>query len=130
MQPVVERQVLEDGQVELVVDQGPSRRGATAPRGPCSGGIFRDAEAFVGDPVLVAHAERERRVVVEEERRGVVVEAEEQHVGLLLGEPLRHRLVALEERLPVRVVLLAPVERHRDRGDVRGADAADDARHG
>src|SRR5213075_1183755 len=88
-----------------------------------------DTEPFIGDAVLVADAEREGRIVVEEEGGGVVVEAEEEHVGLLLRQPLRHRLVALEERLPVRVVLLALVERHRDRGHVRRADAADDACH-
>src|SRR5207237_5199706 len=74
-------------------------------------------------------AEREGRVVIEEERRRVVVEAEEEHVGLFLREPLRHRLVALEERLPVRILVLALVVRDADRRDVRGADTADDSRH-
>src|SRR5216684_4035351 len=86
-------------------------------------------EALVGDAVLVAHAQREGRVVIEEKSGGVIVEAEEQHVGLALGEPLRHRLVALEQRLPVRVVLLALVESDADGRDMRGADAADDFRH-
>ena len=36
----------------------------------------------------------------------MVVEAEEEHVGLLLRQPLRHRVVAFEERLPVRFLLL------------------------
>src|SRR6185503_9797917 len=84
---------------------------------------------LVGNPVFIAHAEREGRVVVEEERGGVVVEAEEQHVGLLLGQPLRHRLVALEQRLPVRVLLLALVERHGDGGYVGRADSTDDLSH-
>ena len=128
MQAVVERQALEDRQVELVVDQRP-RDVARQRRVSLQRRDLAHAQALVGDAVLVAHAERERRVVVEEERGGVVVEAEEEHVGLLLGQPLRHRLVALEQRRPVRVVLLALVERHRDGGDVRGADAADDARH-
>src|SRR5882762_5139527 len=86
-------------------------------------------EAFVGDAVLVAHAQREGRIVIEEKSGGVIVEAEEQHVGLALGEPLRHRLVALEQRLPVRVILLALVESDADSRYVRGADAADDFRH-
>src|SRR5882762_10210930 len=86
-------------------------------------------EAFVGDAVLVAHAQREGRVVVEEKSGGVIVEAEEQHVGLALGEPAGDRLVALEQRLPVRVVLLALVESDADSRYVRGADAADDFCH-
>src|SRR2546421_5833496 len=87
------------------------------------------AEAFVGDAVLLANTQREGRVVVEEESGGVIVEAEEQHVGLALGEPLRHRLVALEQRLPVRVVLLALVEGDADGRNMGSADAADDFRH-
>src|SRR5438445_11372428 len=86
------------------------------------------AEAFVGNAVLLAHAQREGRVVVEEKSGGVIVETEEQHVGPALSEPLRHRLVALEQRLPVRVVLLAPVENDADGRDVRSADAVDDFR--
>src|SRR3954469_2463334 len=88
------------------------------------------AEPLVGDAVRLANAEREGRVLVEEERGGVVVEAEEEDIGLLLRQPLRHRLVALEERLPVGIALLALVERHRDRGHVGGANAANDASHG
>jgi hypothetical protein len=68
--------------------------------------------------------------VIEEEGRRVVVEAEEEYVGFFLLEPACHPLVALEERLPVGIVLLALVERHRDRGNVGGADAADDLGHG
>src|SRR5882762_4171048 len=86
-------------------------------------------EAFVGDAVLLAHAQREGRVMVEEKSGGVIVEAEEQHVGPALGEPRRHRLVALEQRLPVRVVLLALVESDADGRHVGGADTADDFRH-
>ena len=94
---VVERQVLEDRQVELVVDQR-ARDVARQRRVALERRDLAHAQAFVRDGVLVAHAEREGRVVVEEERGGVVVEAEEEHVGLLLRQPFRHRLVALEER--------------------------------
>ena len=54
---------------------------------PFSGGIWRGPRPSSAIAVLVAHAEREGRVVVEEEAGGVVVEAEEEHVGLLLREP-------------------------------------------
>jgi hypothetical protein len=47
------------------------------------------AAAFVGHLVLLAHAERESRVVVEEERGDVVVVDHEQHVGLALRQPAR-----------------------------------------
>src|SRR3954465_2675137 len=129
MPAVVERKVLEEREVALLVDQ----RARDVARERRVALELRDlpyAEAFVGDGVLLAHAEREGRVLVEEERGGVVVEAEEEDIGLLLRQPLRHRLVALEERLPVRIALLALVERHRDRGHVGGADAANDASHG
>src|SRR5258706_14940902 len=59
----------------------------------------------------------------------MVVKAEEENVGLLPREPLRHRLVALEQRRPVGIGLPALVERHPDCRHVRGADAADDPRH-
>src|SRR5688572_31379391 len=84
---------------------------------------------FVGDRIELAYAEGERRIVVEEEGGGMVVEAEEEDIGLFLLQPARHPFIALEQRLPVRVVLLSPVERHRDGGNVRGADAADDSCH-
>src|SRR4029079_3671320 len=92
MQPVVERQGLGDGEVELVVHQ----RGRGVPRQGRAAVWGRGVAAtppFVRDAVLVADAERERRVVIEEESGGVVVEAEEEDVGLLLRQPLRHRLV-------------------------------------
>src|SRR5205814_2884805 len=128
MQPVIERQILEDREVELVVHQ----RAGNMPRKrsmPFQGWNRARTEALVGDAVFLAHAQREGRVVVEEKSGGVIVEAEEQHVGPALGEPLRHRLVALEQRLPVRVVLPALVESDADGRHVRGADAADDFRH-
>src|SRR5437773_11891246 len=108
MQAVIERQILEDREVELVVHQ----RAGYVPRQrsmPFQGWNRARPEAFVGDAVLLAHAQREGRVVVEEKSGGVIVEAEEQHVGLALGEPAGDRLVAPEERLPVRVVLPALV---------------------
>src|SRR4029077_6847202 len=85
--------------------------------------------ALVGDREFLADAEDKMRVVVEEERRDVVVVDEEQHVGALVGEPLLHGLVALEDRRPDGVVLLTRVERKADRRRVRTADAADDRRH-
>src|SRR5262249_5948867 len=88
------------------------------------------AAAFIGHPVFRAHAQREMRVVIEEERRDVIVVDEEQHVGLLLGQPAFDGLVAREDGRPHRVLLLFRVEREADGGGVRGGDAADYCRHG
>ena len=80
---MVERLALEEGHVELVghqrcADVRGERRVALDRR------QVAGAAALVGDRVLLADAEREGRVVVEEERRDVVVVDVEQHVGLLL----------------------------------------------
>lgn len=128
MAAVIDRQLLEHGEVEFLVHE---RLGHVA--GERRVALQRRhrprPEALVGDGVLRAHAQREGRVVVEEEGRRVVVVEEHQHVGLAGGEPRRDRLVALEQRSPVGILALAPVVRHRDRGDVGGADAADDSSH-
>src|SRR5690606_14194448 len=75
--------------------------------------------------IRLADPEREVRVVIEEERRNVVVVDEEQNVGPLRRKPLLHRLVALENGSPDRILLLARVEGEPDGGGVRGGDTAD-----
>jgi hypothetical protein len=92
------------------------------PEWPLSGGT-------VGDRELVGDAEREGRIVVEEEGAGVVVVEEHQHVRLLLRQPRLDRLITLEQRDPVRIVLLAAVVGAGDGGNVGSADAADDVGH-
>ena len=129
MHAVVDRQVLEDGEVELVVHQ---RVGHVARE---AGVAFQGrngarSQALVRDRVLDAHAQRESRVVIEEKRGRVIVVEEHEHVGLLLIEPGFDRLIASEERSPVGVVLLVAVVGAADGGDVRGADAAEDFCHG
>src|SRR5207249_4510022 len=65
------------------------------------------------------------------EKRGrVIVVEEHEHVGLPLREPGFDRLIAAEKRTPVGIVLLIAVVGAADRGDVRGADAAEDFCHG
>ena len=78
----------------------------------------------------MTHAEGEVRVVIEEERGDVIVRDEEQHVGLLVEQPLLHGLVALEDRGPDRILLLVGVEGEADGGGVGRCDAPDDAGHG
>ena len=84
--------------------------------------------AFVGRAELLAHAQREVRIMLEERGHVIVVDID-QHVRLLLAEPLLHRLVAFEDRLPHRILELARVFRERDGGGVRSGDAADDRGH-
>src|SRR5437667_11810949 len=106
MQPVIERQILEDREVELVVHQRPGNMPRQRSM-PFQGWNRARPEALVGDAVLLAHAQREGRVGVEEKRGGVIVEAEEQHLWRALVEALRHRPVALAWRPPRRFVPLA-----------------------
>jgi hypothetical protein len=85
--------------------------------------------ASFGDLVFLADAEGEGRVVVEEERRDVVVEDVDDRVGLLLLEPVLDRLERLEDRRPRRVVLLVLVVGEANGRRVRCRNAADDPGH-
>ena len=73
---------------------------------------------LVGKLEAATYADRECRVEVEEKAVGVVVVEEHEHVGLLLGEPARDRLVALEQGRPSGLVLPTLVVGHADRGYV------------
>src|SRR5690606_11169515 len=87
------------------------------------------AATFVSGVIFLAHAQREVRVVVEEERGDVVVEDVKQNVGLVLCQPVLNGLVALEDRLPDRILMLLRVERETDGGGMRGGDPTDDPGH-
>ena len=112
-QAVVERLVLEERHVELVGHQRLAdvarERGMTDGRREVA-----RAAAFVGDGELFADPERERGVVIEEERGDVIVEDEDHHVGLLVLDPLLQRLVVLENRRPRGVVAFVAVEGEAD----------------
>ena len=86
----------------------------------------RDAPAFVRVAVFARGADREGRQLVEEEVEAVVVVEHHGDVRLLAREPAVHAVEAVEERLPVGIVLLALGDRLADRGNVGRADAADD----
>jgi len=96
---VVERAMLEDGDVELV---GHERRGD--PGGEPGIAAHRRQRArpaaLVRHRVRFADAERERGIVIEEEGGDVIVEDEEEHVGLPQSEPVLHRAEGVEDRLP------------------------------
>ena len=87
------------------------------------------AAALVRDRVLLPDAERERRVVIEEERRHVIVEDVHDRIRLLLPEPLVHRLERREDRRPGRVILLVLVVGEANGRRMRGRHATDDAGH-
>ena len=89
----------------------------------------RNAPALVLVAVFVRGADREGRQLVEEEVEAVIVGEHHRDVRLLAREPVVHVVEAGKERLPVGIVLLAVRDRLADRGNVRRADAADDARH-
>ena len=126
---VVEAPALEERHVELVGHQRladvAGQRAVALDRGQLA-----EAAAFVGDLPLLAHAQHEGRVVVEEERRHVVVVDQEQHVRLLLLQPGLDRLIGFEDRLPDRVFLLLAVQREADGGGVGSGDHAHDTGHG
>ena len=90
----------------------------------------RNAPALVLVLVFERGADGEGRHLVEEEVEAVVVVEDDRDVGLLLGEPFVDRRIALEERLPVRVLELLLGDGVADGGNVRGGQASDDARHG
>src|SRR5678816_4946142 len=87
------------------------------------------ATALVRRRIRFADSKREVGVVVEEERRDVVVEDHEQHVRLLLGEPSLYWLISLEDRRPGRVVLFMRIQREPDGGRMRAGDGSDDCGH-
>jgi DNA-binding transcriptional LysR family regulator len=82
--------------------------------------------AFIGNLPLGPHTQCECRVMVEEERRGVIVVDYQQHIRALLLEPYRQRCEVLKDRHPRRVVALFAIEREADSRRVRGGDATDD----
>ena len=125
---VVEPLPLEIRHIELVRDQA-VRHVPRESRVPLDRRELAGAAALVRDPVLVADAEREVRVVIEEERGDVIVENEEQHVRLFLGQPALHGLVTLEDRRPHRVLLLVGIERETDCRSVGRGDTAYDRGH-
>ena len=75
---------------------------ARAPGGRLIGGSLRAPPPSSATAYSSPMPSAKCRVVIEEERGDVVVEDEEQHVRLLLGQPALDRLIALEDRRPDR----------------------------
>src|SRR5438105_738580 len=128
IEAVIERLFLEDGEIEFLIDQrlGHVGRELGMPFDRRYGAL---AGALVGDLEHGTHAQGEGRIEVEEDAIRMIVVEDDQDVGLLPRQPVGNRLVALEERLPCRVLVLALVEGEPDGGYMRGSDAADDGCH-
>src|SRR5262249_3499914 len=69
------------------------------------------------------------RVVIEEERRDVIVEDHEQNIGLLLGEPRANGLVGRKDGGPHWIVLFLFIERETDSGGVGAGNSSYDSCH-
>src|SRR5258706_6848390 len=125
---MIERLVLEEGQVELFHHQTcpdvlREFRVTSYRRQPWG------APTFVGDHIFPINAECEDRIVVEEKRGHMVVEDIDQCVGALLLEPGANGLEVLEYGSPGRVVLLVRVVGETDRRGMRYGDSTDDCCH-
>src|SRR4051812_48856105 len=81
------------------------------------------APTLVGRHELGGGSQCKRWNHLEAERGRVVVEDEEDHVRLLIFQPLLREVVAFEYRLPIWLGGLAEVERRADRRHVGGVDA-------
>jgi hypothetical protein len=125
---VVDGHLLATADVELVGDEGvdevPRQLRVALERRQ-----GRDAPALVLVAVLERGTDGECRHLVEEEVEPVVVVDDDCDVRLVLLQPLAHRRIAVEERLPVGVVEQLAGDGVADRGDVGGSDAAYDPGH-
>ena len=126
---VIDQHLLAHRHVELVgdelLDQVPGQRGIARVRAR-----DRQAPSLIRMLVLGRSADREGRHLVEEEVEAVIVVENDHDIRLLLRQPLMGGAKPVEERLPIRIALQPFGDRIADRGDVRGADPADDGRHG
>jgi hypothetical protein len=126
---MIDQHLLTHGDVELVgderVDQVPGQRRIAGDRPR-----HRNAPAFILVAIFVGCADRESRQLVEKEVETVVVIEHHGDVGLLARQPVMDVIEALEERLPIRIVLFLVRYRLADRGHVCGSDATDDSGHG
>ena len=87
------------------------------------------AATFIGNFIAIADAQYERRVVIEEKGRDVIVVDEEQHVGTLRFKPRTNRREGIENGFPNRIGLFAVIQRKPDGGRMGNGDAADDGCH-
>ena len=127
-EPVVDRHLVDEGEVELVDDE---RLGEVPGqfRMALHDGHGAGAVALVGGRELVGQPEGEGGDDLQRERGGVVVVDDDADVGPYLGHPGAGRLELGEIGRPVGLVGLALVDRRAHRGHVRAADATDEPGH-
>jgi hypothetical protein len=121
---VVDQHFLAGDDVELILDQ----RVDHVP-GKILVALVRrqggDAPAFVGIAVLGGGADSEGRHLVEEEVQAVVVVDDHGDIRLDLGEPVMYRRKAVEEGLPVGVLLQIVGDGTADVGHMGNVESAD-----
>ena len=126
---MVDLHFLAGGQVELVghqrFDQVPGELRVAGERRH-----RLQSPALVGVGVLRRGADREGRHLVEEEIQAMIVVDHDGDIGPHPLEPGAHRRVAVEKRLPVRLILHLPRDRIADGRDMRAGNSADDGGHG
>ena len=111
---VVQTLRLKERQIKLVGDQ-PVRDVLRERRMTLDGRKRSRSTAFVSHRERIGETQRKVRIVVEKERRHVIVVDIEEHVRCLLLEPGTHRGEALEYRRPDRIAGLLRVDRKGDR---------------
>ncbi len=121
-QAVVDLHPVDDGEIEIILDHGLRDMRRELRMADHLGHRTR-APALVGYRKLGRGADRKGRDDIEAEGVGVIVVDEENHVRLVILQPLLGEVVALEDRLPIRLGGLAEVERGADGRNVRGVDA-------
>src|SRR6516165_3628417 len=94
------------------------------------GRLSLEPPAFIGIAILRCGADGERRHLVEEEVETVVVVDDDRDIGAHALEPRVYGRIAIEERLPVGLVLLLSRERDADARDMGSRNRADDGSHG
>ena len=114
--------VLKEGDVELVGDE--ARRDVVRKlRMALDGRQRSSASALVCRGIGVSDSQRERGVVIKEERSDMIIENEEENVWLLLCEPVAYGLIAFEDRSPNRIVLFLAIKGEADCRRMRAGDS-------
>lgn len=125
---VIQWLVLEERDIEFIRNEGRgnvmSQTWMTVDRGKVP-----RPPAFIRDSIRFSDAQSERRIVVEEEGRDVVIKDQEKNIRFLLSEPVTNGLIALKNGCPDRIVFLFLVKRKADSRGMRRGDSANNFCH-